>query len=256
MVKAGDIMQIKSVKKATDILTLLADSPENPMRLSEISEKLCLNKATCSHILATLCESLYVEKVSHNEGYRLGAGTFMLTRYGRYQESLIEIATPVMKWLWRQVGHSLVLTVISGGVKYIVLHLDYKSETDCTRSKIKEGHIDTTATGQLLMAYMPPDELEHAQKRLGIIDRDSMNKRLCKIRACGTAYVYNPSEGSHSYAFRITENQRTTAAIGIYFTDSDCTDELVAKVKKYGSIAVHEIERRLKFKKTEDITDV
>ena len=247
-------MEIRSVRKATDILTLLAGDPESPMPLAEIAERLGMNKSTCAHILSTLCDSLYVERVSQRDGYRLGAGTFMLTRYGRYQESLIEIATPVMKWLWRQVGHSIVLTVISGGVKYIVLHLDGQMGDDQRRVKIKQGHIDTTATGQLLMAYMNPDELYKALKRLGE-SQTATSERLRQIRVDGTAYVYNPDEGSHSYAFRITENKRTTAAIGIFFTDADKTDELVAKTKKCGAIAAREIERRLKFKKTEENPD-
>ena len=55
---------IKSVKKAMDILTILSNSGENPISLSELSERTNLNKSTCAHIVDTMCEELYVYAVT------------------------------------------------------------------------------------------------------------------------------------------------------------------------------------------------
>ena len=68
---------IKSVKKAMDILTILSNSGETPISLAELAEKTNLNKSTCSHIVDTMCEELYVERVSRKEGYRLGPWSYM-----------------------------------------------------------------------------------------------------------------------------------------------------------------------------------
>lgn len=80
---------IKSVKKAMDILTILSSSGEKPITLAKLSEQTGLNKSTCAHIVDTMCESFYVERVSRKEGYRLGPWSFMLSRYGSYRNSLV-----------------------------------------------------------------------------------------------------------------------------------------------------------------------
>lgn len=88
---------IQSVKKAMDILTVLSENSDEPIMLSELAEKTGLNKSTCAHIVDTLCESFYVERVSRKEGYRLGPWAYMLSRYGGYHRTLIKISSSVLK---------------------------------------------------------------------------------------------------------------------------------------------------------------
>ena len=76
---------IQSVKKAMDILTVLSATPEVPIPLGELAERTNINKSTCAHIVDTLCESFYVERVSRKDGYRLGPWAYMLSRYGHYK---------------------------------------------------------------------------------------------------------------------------------------------------------------------------
>ena len=78
---------IKSVKKAMDILTILSNTGETPITLGELASKTGLNKSTCSHIVDTMCESFYVERISRKDGYRLGPWAYMLSRYGGYRST-------------------------------------------------------------------------------------------------------------------------------------------------------------------------
>ena len=117
---------IKSVKKALDILTILSNSGEKPIPLAELAKQTALNKSTCAHIVDTMCEELYVERVSRKEGYRLGPWAYMLSRYGSYYNSLSKTAYPILKWLHKELDAAVFLSVVCNGRKYRFLYQNSK----------------------------------------------------------------------------------------------------------------------------------
>lgn len=245
---------IKSVKKAMDILTILSDTAEQPITLGELAEQTGLNKSTCAHIVDTLCESFYVERISRTKGYRLGPWAYMLSRYGRYQNQLVTIATPVLKWLQAKTGATVFISVICNGKKYIVYHIDKMGILAMSDGSIIQGRLEATATGMLLMTHMDSESLRHALSRRS--DGDGMfpsqlmgelNDKFKKIRSQGYAYCAVPSEGHQSYAFGISDGTKVIAALGILYPDSMDTPEYRADMLKNCHIAAHEISRRLEF---------
>lgn len=246
---------IKSVKKAMDILTILSANAETPITLGELAERTGMNKSTCAHIVDTLCDSLYVERISRTKGYRLGPWAYMLSRYGRYQNSLVSIAKPVLKWLQAKTGATVFISVICNGKKYIVYHIDKGNILPMSDGSIIQGRLETTATGMLLMTYMDRESLRHALSCMSggtapaQITKE-LSDRMQKIRSQGYAYYAVPSQdqGDHqSYAFGISEGSKVTAALGILFPDSLNSPEYTANILKLGRIAAGEISRRLKF---------
>ena len=135
---------IQSVKKAMDILTVLSENSDEPIMLSELAEKTGLNKSTCAHIVDTLCESFYVERVSRKEGYRLGPWAYMLSRYGGYHRPLIKISSSVLKWLRKQTGATVFISVLCNGRKFIVYHIDDAGILPMSDGSIIQGYIETT----------------------------------------------------------------------------------------------------------------
>lgn len=250
---------IKAVKKAIDILRLLSDDPEKAMTVSEIATSVNITKPTCSHLLETLCESLFVERVSRKEGYRLGAGTFMLTRYGRYQESLIQLASPIIQWLRKQTEATSLLAVVCDGTKYIIFNAEGDNNSLMNDGDIRQGNIAVTATGKLMMAFMDPDSLNRVLYRL---EADSPRSQLTKmqmeefelIRKRGYAHVLDDTNDHiHSYAFRVHDGTKTVAAVGLFYPIYRDNEELRAKVIKSGLAAATEISRRLMFTAQSDL---
>lgn len=245
---------IKSVKKAMDILTILSANAEEPMTLGELAEQTGLNKSTCAHIVDTLCESFYVERISRTRGYRLGPWAYMLSRYGCYQNTLVTIATPVLKWLHTKTGATVFLSVICNGKKYIVYHIDKMGILAMSDGSIIQGRLETTATGMLLMTYMDSESLRHALSRRSEEDvpppaqmMTELQDKFKKIRSQGYAYFPVPSEGHHSYAFSISDGTKVTAALGILYPDSMDTPEYRTDMLKNCRTAAKEISRRLEF---------
>lgn len=245
---------IKSVKKAMDILTILSDSAEQPITLGELAERTGLNKSTCAHIVDTLCESFYVERVSRTKGYRLGPWAFMLSRYGRYQDKLVSIAIPVLKWLQTKTGATVFISVICNGKKYIVYHIDKAGILPMSDGSMIQGRLETTATGLLLMTYMDSESLRYALSRR--TDEDvpvpaqitaELTEEFKKIRAQGFAHCTVPSEGHQSYAFSILSSSKVIAALGVLYPDDMDTPEYRAEMIRNSRIAAKEISRRLEF---------
>jgi len=187
---------IKSVKKAMDILTILSANAEEPITLGELAEQTGLNKSTCAHIVDTLCESFYVERISRTKGYRLGPWAYMLSRYGRYQNKLVTIAIPVLKWLQAKTGATVFISVICNGKKYIVYHIDKMGILPMSDGSMIQGRLETTATGLLLMTSST--------------DVVRMTGQLCYAAAEAVAYLL----GAAVLVFMYTKNdpdRRVTA---------------------------------------------
>ena len=246
---------IKSVKKAMDILTILSDNAENPMTLGELAERTGMNKSTCAHIVDTLCDSLYVERISRTKGYRLGPWAYMLSRYGRYQNTLVSIARPVLKWLQAKTDATVFISVICNGKKYIVYHIDKSNILPMSDGSIIQGQLEATATGLLLMTHMDRESLRHALTGLtegdgpARIPRD-LSERMQKIRSQGYAYcaVPSPDQGDHqSYAFGISDGSKVIGALGILFPDAMNTPQYRDSIIRLGRTAAGEISRRLEF---------
>lgn len=243
---------IKSVKKAMDILTILSASAESPITLADLAQKTGLNKSTCAHIVDTMCDELYVERISRKEGYRLGPWAYMLSRYGGYYSSLSKLASPVLKWLHEQLDAAVFLSVVCNGRKYIVYHVDPDNILPMSDGNMIQGYMETTATGRLLMAYMDNEMLHYtlarrADETNSDIMTPALENELKKIRSQGYAYCPVPSERNQSYAFKVTDRGKVIASLGVLYSDLKDTPDYREKVKKAGKIAAAEISHRKEF---------
>ena len=247
---------IKSVKKAMDILTILSGNAETPMTLSELAEKTGLNKSTCAHIIDTMCDSLYVERVSRKEGYRLGPWAYMLSRYGAYNSSLIKVATPIIKWLHSQTGASAFISVVTNGRKYIIYHIDKEGILPMSDGSIIQGYMEATATGRILLAYMDSEALHYTIARMSeeegrsgaeILDNE-LKAELKKIRAAGYAHCSVEMDQTESFAFPVNDGSKVIASVGVLYSKSKDSEEYREKIVKQGRMAANEISHRLAFK--------
>lgn len=245
---------VKSVKKAMDILTILSNSPDSTMQLSELAARTGLNKSTCAHIVDTLCESFYVERVSRKDGYRLGPWAYMLSRYGRYQNSLVSVSAPILHWLHKRTEASVFIAVICNGKKYIVYHIDKANILPMSDGNIIQGYLESTATGRLLMANMDAETLRHTFSRRekagesGISElTPELQKHFKTIRSTGYSFYSADDPSTSSHAFSISNGSKVVAALGILYPVEMDTPEYRSKIKKLGRVAADEIGRRLYF---------
>ena len=136
---------IQSVQRATRILSVLAEHYGEPITLTCLARRAQLNSATCAHIVATLEAEGYVIKLSRTRGYVLGPEAYCLSRLGRYKNDLITQCHPVMEYLHKMTGYTVILAVIDGETKYIIDYID-NGEIFETKAQIRQDDIYRTAT--------------------------------------------------------------------------------------------------------------
>ncbi len=177
---------IKSVQKATRLLSILADSYDKPVPLAELSEKAGINKSTCSHIISTLENEGYATKISNSKGYILGPAAYCLSRFGKYKNGLIAICHPIMQYIYRNTGYSVLLAVIESNTKYIIDYID-DGKIFTTKTMIHTDDIYRTATGQAILANLPTEKVYSIVKKYGLptskewFDADSFEDLLNNI---------------------------------------------------------------------------
>ena len=141
---------IQSVQKAMEILRVVSDGKNHPVPLMEIAQKTGYPKPTCAHLLETLCHDGYAERVSHAEGYRLGAAAYYLTRYGSFEQPLVSLCRPVMRWMERKTHATVILSVLRNRQKFIIAYADTEQNLLREHPSICMDDLYRTATGRAM----------------------------------------------------------------------------------------------------------
>lgn len=253
---------IKSVHKALQIMSYLADNYETPIALSEISAKMGMNKSTCCHIINTLVNDGYVARVPGQKGYILGPAAYCLSRFGNYKSKLVTISRPILRYLYKKLGYSIILSVIEGDEKYILDYIDdgtvFKS-----KEKIRKDDIYRTATGRVILSNMPADKIYSVYNKhgnsieneyLSFSSLDEMISEISKTKkndVLKSRNVYG-NEIHIGYGAAIFDTVDCVGAIGVaIYTNKEDEEEFMKeenKVKTNLKNAAKEITRRLSYR--------
>lgn len=255
---------INSVKKALNILTELSNANDTPVTIKNISEKLGINRSTCAHIIKTLEESGFAERVSHHDGYVLGPEAYYLSRFGKYAEQTISICQPVMRWLYKKTGYPVILATIKNEKKFIIEALDDEHTIFDNKLNIRYDDIYRTATGRILLSRMNREEIEAIYKKYLLPDKntwkevtsyESLLSELEKIskKDVESTQTYFPEQDAYSigYGCPIYKKKSCIGALGVAV--SLCGDEYEEFIKNEDKIikllktATTEINRRINY---------
>lgn len=257
-------MEIQSVKKTMSILSVLSNNENKPVSVSTISKLTNFNKSTCMHILSTLMSDGYVKKVSHSQGYILGPSTYLLTRFGRYDEDFISTCRPVIRWLYQKTNCTIILSTLQGSQKYNIDYIDKNNILPANMSnKILLDDIYRTAAGRAMLAHSDWDVVEKIYKKHGlpisehweeVNSYESLCKALEKIRQTDIVKidkVHGNGIISIGYGKALCKGVTCVGALGIAI---ECTEDEYdyfckqdESLRNYLSRAVAEINRRLKY---------
>lgn len=212
---------IKVLKKALSILEYMGKEPQRPYALSEIAGHLNLNLATCSHIIKTLVESCYIERLPLRKGYIIGPMVYQFSKTGSYRGRLVETAGPFMTQFVKELQETIIISVLVHGKRFMPYFVQGNRPVQINADLFFHEDIYETATGRLLLAYLPSEELEFT---LGVngdfkhswveaSTKERLYALLEQIRKKGSAFV--SSQESVAMAFPIMENNTVIAALGV-----------------------------------------
>ena len=146
---------IQAVENALDVLEALSEESED-VRISQLSEKLQMNKTSVFRLLATFENRGYVEREESSGKYRLGLSAYEIGQKFLSRMALLRQARPVMERLSRGCNEAVYLTVRR---RQEVLFLDMVDTTQKVKIVSLVGKrypLTKTPSGRVLLAYCGP----------------------------------------------------------------------------------------------------
>ncbi|TYO96205.1 IclR family transcriptional regulator [Desulfallas thermosapovorans] len=215
---------VQSVDRSLAILEALARHRE-PIALTVLSVKLGLNISTVHRLLNTLIVAGFVEQEPNQGRYRLGLKTFEIGNAALYNLDIRSIAKPYLKELVDRCNETANLSVLNRGE---VVYIDQVESPNIVKMFAKpgtRGPAYCTASGKVLLASLPPGELNQIVKKnkfykytdRTITDSELFKKELAKVKQQNYAIDFGElEEGVQCVAAPVRNHEgKTIAAISV-----------------------------------------
>ncbi len=215
---------VQSVDRALTILELLAEDGE--LGVTEMAKTLGVHKSTVSRLVATLEEHGLVEQISDRGQYQLALGVVRLAGAARGRLDIVTESRQVSRELAARTGETVNLVILAG---LETLYLDQASSLSALQIHNwlgKRNPVYATANGRVLLAWLPPTEIEQIIDRLvesngaferhtekTITDPEALLGILASVREQGYAVAVDELElGLTAIAAPIRGNSGTVIA--------------------------------------------
>jgi DNA-binding IclR family transcriptional regulator len=215
---------ISSIDRALRILMILGER-EEPMRISEISRKLSIDKSTAYRIVSTLRGQGFVEQDVESRKYILGVKVIEVAGLKLRSIRLVPIAKPITKELMARTHEATHLAVLVEGE---VMYLDSEQSSGVFNINTQVGSrapLHSSAVGKSLLAALPDDEIDQLIGIKGLVrytDRTIINladfhRDIDEIRSRGWAMDDEETQmGVRCIAAAICDHRGAVAAsVGI-----------------------------------------
>ncbi len=246
--------RVQALERAAAILgAFSADEPE--LRLSDLSERLGLHKATTHRFLVNLEHLGFVERAPHSGKYRLGWRLFELGGLVSQRLDLWDEALPFLEGLVRDTGETGHLAVLEGGQAVYIERVETRRALRLP-SAVRRGYpAHATNLGKILLAYASADvvdqilltrELEVFTPNT-ITNVDQLRVELAAIRERGYS-VDNEEfdEGLRCIGAPVRDSSgRVVAAIGIGGPVTRVTPARIEELARVVIAAAHSLSLRL-----------
>lgn len=150
---------ISSIDRALRILMILGER-EEPMRISEISRKLAIDKSTAYRIVSTLKGQGFVEQDVESRKYILGIKVIEIAGLKLRSIKLLSVAKPISKELVQKTREATHLAVLVEGE---IMYLDSEQSSGVLNINTQVGSrapLHSSAVGKCLLAALPDDEID------------------------------------------------------------------------------------------------
>lgn len=180
--------EIQSLARGLKILDLLAQAQDG-VSITELAERLGVDKGSASRLVATLANYGYAEKDEETRRYHLGLQIVTVSRSLLTRLPLREVAKPFLRQLMERTGECAHLAVPGQGK---VLYIDQVESPATLRVNAQVGTMNPlhcTALGKILLAFGGvdlPTDLESFTPHT-ITNGDRLLKNLEQIRVQGYA---------------------------------------------------------------------
>lgn len=175
-------------------LELLVAS-HTPLRVTEIAERLDLDKANAHRTLAALVRLGYVDQDPSTRRYGATVRVVELARSVLDSRDLTVVAAPHLRSLWASSGENTHLAVLAGDHVVYVSNLNGTTLLSANASIGQSQPLHCTATGKSIIANLPRATIDGLLRAIDleaftprtITEPEVLEKQLSGVRAAGYA---------------------------------------------------------------------
>ena len=206
---------IQSVHHTLQVLETFLDVDGAAQRITEIGERLGMNKSRVFRILNTLEQHGFIDQDPNTRQYRLGLRLMSLGEAVRRQLGIVQMADPVLDELAGQSGETVNLVVVDGREAVCVAERESKHSVRLYGEVGRRAPLHVGGAPKVLLAYMPPEERARiiggrALPRVTestVTDAGQLEEILAQIRRDGyTVTVGDLDHGAHSIAAPVRDH--------------------------------------------------
>lgn len=177
---------IRAVGRALAIFDAF-DNEHLSLSLQEIAERIRMPKTTAFRLVATLERAGFLIRMD-NQRYSLSLKLARLGGLVRSTLGIRDIARPVMLQVNEQVSETITLNAIVGNDRMVLDVVDTPSPLMSMARPGERMPLLLSASARVLMAYMPPTELERvlaANAKQDDFDRPALERELARFKKQG-----------------------------------------------------------------------
>lgn len=241
---------VRSVERTLDLLMAL-ERASHPTGLAELARATGIPKATAQRLLSVLERRGFVQK--ERGVYQLGPGIVPLAGSFLAGNSLAKASLPVLEELALVSGETVSLQVRHGFDRVVVQRVRSPHALGYSLSIGQRLPLQVGASGQVLMASMPEEDLQRFLEPLGEIrlaggetrTREDLLARLQRVRLQGFALSRGEREmGVVSLAAPVVKSGKgTIAALAVTGPPSRMTEEKIEHLSVEIRRAAQEVAR-------------
>jgi IclR family acetate operon transcriptional repressor len=187
--------KIQSLKRASAILDAVARRPHG-IGLSQISAEVGLHSSTAFHLIQTLVSLGFLAQLPDNRRYRIGPRLFTLAAGALDETMLLALATPILERLSAATGYASHLAVRSKQDIVVIARMAATGLLQLAGHPGATRPAHATAIGKMLLAAMPPNDLDRLLKALPlpaftprtITDAQVLHREIEETRRTGLAH--------------------------------------------------------------------
>lgn len=212
------LSEIRSLARGLQILDLLEASADG-IGITEIAERVDIDKSSASRIMKTLANYGYAEQNGDTRRYRLGPRLVQLGQRLLKNTPLRDQAKPFLTRLVQETNECAHLAILSQGRAFYLDHVESSATLRVAAGIGTRAPLHCTALGKVLLAFGDepiPDQLETYTPRT-ITDAETLRRHLEQTRRQG----YAIDDEEYDYGVRCVAspvynvNKEVIGAIGI-----------------------------------------